>query len=140
LNPLEINVRTVEDTPHYRVDQVKVWSLGRYEPMLKLMLKIHGKLVFVRRYDMAEAEFRLPEHLKRLKETFEEGYFCIYGRGHPLEEFTDPLDETTYLYATEVEGVKRFCGNHRRYSAAFNYLVWSRELIEQIERRLREMM
>jgi len=140
LNLLEINVRTVEDTPLYRVDQVRVWSLGRYEDMLKLMLKINGKLVFVRRYDMAEAEFRLPEHLKRLKETFEKGYFCIYGRGHPLDEFSDPLDETTYLYNTEVEGVKRFGGNHREYSAAFNYLIWNRELIEEIERRLREVV
>ena len=106
MNPLEIHVRTVEDTPLYRVDQVRVWSLARYEDMLKLMLKINGKLVFVRRYDMAEAEFRLPEHLKRLRETFERGYFCIYGRGHPLEEFTDPLDDFTSLDDTEVEGLR----------------------------------
>ena len=140
MNPLEIHVRTVEDTPLYRVDQVRVWSLGRYEDMLKLMLKIHGKLVFVRRYDMAEAETKLREHLERLRETFDKGYLCLYGRGHPLEEFTDPLDEITSLDDTEAEGVKRFGGNHREYSAAFNYLIWNRELIEEIERRLREVV
>ena len=129
----EVCVRTVEDAPLYRVDEVRVWSLGRYEPMMKLMLKINGRLVFVRRYDMSEAEFKLPQHLKRLKETFEKGYFCIYGRGHPLEEFSDPLDDFTSLDDTEVQGVKRFGGNHKEYSAAFHYLIWNRELIEEIE-------
>jgi len=55
------------------IDQVKVWYFGRYEPMLKLMLKIGRRLVFVRRYDMTEAEFKLLKHLKRLRETFEKG-------------------------------------------------------------------
>ena len=56
----EVYVRTVEDTPLYRVDEVRFWSLGRYEPMMKLMLKINGELVFGRRYDKIEAEIVLP--------------------------------------------------------------------------------
>ena len=132
----EVYVRTVEDTPLYRIDEVKFWSLGRYELMKKLMLKINGKLVFVRRYDRAEEEFVLSKHLKQVESAFERGYFCLYGKGDPLKEFSDPLDDFTSLDDIEVQGVKRFGGNHRRYSAAFNYLIWNRELIEEIERRL----
>ena len=132
----EVYVRTVEDAPLYRVDEVRVWSLGRYELMKKLMLKINGKLVFVRRYDKIEAEIVLPEHLKQVKDAFERGYFCLYGKGDPLKEFSDPLEDFTRIEDTEVEGVKRFGGNHKRYSAAFHYLIWNRELIEEIEKRL----
>ena len=132
----EVYVRTVEDAPLYRVDEVRVWSLGRYEPMKKLMLKINGELVFVRRYDKIEAEIVLPEHLKQVKDAFERGYFCLRGKGDPLEEFSDPLEDLTKMEDTEVEGIKRFGGNHKRYSAAFDYLIWDRELIEEIEKRL----
>jgi len=94
-------------------------------------------LIFVRRYNTIKAELVLPEHLERFRKIFDKGYLCLYGRGHPLEEFTDPLDNFTSLDDTEVQGVKRFGGNHREYSAAFHYIIWSRELIEEIEKRLK---
>ena len=133
----EVYVRTVEDTPLYRVDEVKIWSSGQYKPMLELMLKINGGLVFVRRYDRVDAELVLPEHIKQVEGAFERGYFCLRGKGDPLEEFSDPLEDLTKMEDTEVEGVKRFSGDHRRYSGVFNYLIWNRELIEEIEKRLK---
>ena len=133
----EVYVRTVEDTPLYRVDEVKIWSSGRYKPMLELMLKINGRLVFVRRYDRVDAELVLPKHIKQVEEAFERGYFCLRGKGDPLKELSDPLLDFARMEDTEVEGVKRFSGDHKRYSAAFNYLIWNRELIEEIEKRLK---
>ena len=132
----EVYVRTVEDTPLYRVDEVKIWSSGRYKPMLELMLKVNGGLVFVRRYDRVDAELILPKHIKQVEDAFERGYFCLRGKGDPLKEFSDPLEDLTKIEDTEVEGVKRFSGNHKRYSAAFDYLIWDKELIEEIEKRL----
>ena len=36
-----------------------------------------------------------------------------------------------------LRGVKRFSGNHLKCSAAFHYIIWSRELIEEVEKRLK---
>ena len=74
---------------------------------------------------------------KQVRDAFEKGYFCLYGRGDPLKEFSDPLEDFTRIEDTEVPEVKRFGGNHREYSAVFHYLIWSREMIEEIERRLK---
>ena len=136
----EIFVKTVEETPQYRIDEVKVWVLWYgYKPMKKLYLKIDGKLIAVRRYDSIDEDSVLPRHLSQVEEAFKRGYFCLYGKGDPLEEFSDPLEDFTQLVdCPETPKVKRFWGNHKKYSAAFYYIVWNEKIIEEIKKRLNQ--
>ena len=135
-----IFVRTVKETSQYRIDEVKLWVLWHgYELRKELYLKIDGKLIFVRRYDSVDEDLILPKHLSQIEEAFRRGYFCIYGKGDPLEEFSDPLEDYTRLVdCSETPRVKRFCGNHKKYSAAFSYIIWNEKIIEEIKKRLNQ--
>jgi len=128
-------IRTIKETDAYRIDLVELESWGERKPMHRLILKINDEEVFVRRYDELDVKYDLPDHIRRIDPS--KGYFCLYGKGHPLDEFSDPLEEFTHI-SKHTNNVYSFVGNHKEYSGAFYYLVWDKELINKIKASLNE--
>ena len=127
---------TIVDKRNYRIDLVEIdsyWS--KPKDMYKLMIKVHGKLIFVIR--MEAWDF----YLKGLKDKGKgniqrKGYFYDYGKGKPLKEFDDSLRDFSYLSEKSNNGVFIFCGNHEEYSGAFRYYIWDKKLVSEIRKKL----
>ncbi len=141
MNIMETQLENLVNKPAYRIDKVNV-QFGTYtpEPMLKLMIKIGDAWVFVERKDIhygPKVEAMYLRDLTEMGESHKEdsGFFCVYGKGKPLDELQDQLNDATH-FGLLGEGVWTFAGNHEQYSGAFQYWVWDPKLIEQIKNSL----
>ena len=137
-------IKTLEETDTYRVDEVNLdycefWEKANYH-MKKLVLKIDGKEISVRRYDFVGYEENiLQTHIKHI--NLKRGYFCaysknVYGEGDPLDELLKgDLEDYTFIEENE-DGLWRFLGNHRTYSGAFMYFLWNKDIVDKITKAL----
>jgi len=131
----ETFVKTLEETDSYRVDLVDVEVWGERTRMYKLVLKVDGKEIPVQR---CHYDFELPDLIERIDNS--KGFYCNYGKGHPLAEFSDPLrlfeGGRPFTEVEKRDNVWVFCGNHKEYSGAFRYLIWDRKLAHEVIKRL----
>ena len=128
--------KNIVDRRNYRIDLVKIESYwSKPTDMYKLMIKVHGKLIFVIRKEAWD--FYLEELKNKGKGNIQgKGYFYDYGKGEPLKELEDSLRDITYLSEKSDNRVFTFCGNHEEYSGAFRYYIWDRKLVSEIRKKL----
>ena len=136
--------------PHYRIKRVNVQTFGPWESMYQLEVKIRGRWIFVVRehilLDTADGRSSALDRLKGKAGRFDSklGFYKIYGHhNHPLEEFDFKEgggfeDFTKLASPIGQKWLWAFHGNHKRYSAAFQYFIWDRTLAGEIRRRLNE--
>jgi len=136
--------------PHYRIKRVNVQVFGEsWTPLYQLEAKIRGLWIFiVREHIILDTDGGRRSALDRLKDKSERfasklGFFKIYGhQNHPLEEFDfkegGGFEDFTKLVSSDGQKwLWAFHGNHKHYSAAFQYLIWDRKLAGEIRRRLK---
>lgn len=133
LDPKVTFIETVEDTEKYRIDRVDVFMF-EHSVMLSLTIKVMGIEIKVRRWN------NWDHYLKQIKKKMstweeEDGFYFEHGRGHPLDEFEDDNFEW-FTKLTPKTGYHKFWGNHHRTGPAFSYIIWSKELVQEIEERL----
>ncbi len=132
----ETFIKTLIDKRSYRIDLVNIQSWGSPHKMYKLMVKVRKKLVFIIRREAWD--FYLKDLIAKAKtHRVKKGFFYDYGKGDPLKEFEDnDLEDFTFLSKKGKDGTYVFCGNHKKYSGAFRYHIWSRKLASQIRQKL----
>jgi hypothetical protein len=129
----------VEETDNHKITIVTIHSYwDKPRKMYKLYIK-YGETWFSWRR-ATHAEYGLRE-LQELAEQYnpDEGFFMTHGVGHPLREFNDkqigehtykgiPLEWFTHLAKDDSDLYWNFGGNHRNYSGAFGYKIFSKNL------------
>lgn len=124
----------IEESEKHKITIVETRCLS-YSPekMYKLYIKAKDKWFSFRRATYASYGLR---ELQSLAERYDpkEGFFCTHGVGRPLKEFDDredglkalPLEPFTSL--TNQGAYWSFGGNHKNYSGAFGYKIFSQNL------------
>lgn len=136
--------------PHYRIKRVNVQSFGPWTPLYQLEAKIRGRWIFIVRehiiLDTDDGRRSALDRLKNKSERFDSklGFYKVYGhQNHPLEEFDFKEGGGFENFTKLVSSVGQkwlwaFHGNHKHYSAAFQYFIWDRKIAGEIRRRLKE--
>ena len=129
----------VEESPKHVITVVEIDSPGwDRELMYKLYIKTCDDRWFSFRR-AAFADYGLRE-LQGLVERYnpDDGFFCTHGKGRPLKEFDDeddglkalPLEPFTSLENTGEYWA--FSGNHKHYSGAFGYKIFSKNIAQWV--------
>ena len=137
-------LEVIEESDKHKITVVEIDhpSFGEYgKKMYKLYIKANDKWFSFRRasYGCGKYFYGLRE-LQKLAENYnpEEYFFCTHGVGAPLKKFDyNPYPEREDTKALPLEPFTHlencgsywsFGGNHRNYSGAFGYKIFSKNL------------
>jgi len=150
------DIKILKQTNNYRITLCYVSVFGNGERKERLEIKIKNKWVFVQNYYHFNDEKNFEkysdalEHAKRFNPK--QGWFKNYGQGTPLDQFKksfkysfskdsqttvkdfEILENFTEIF--KVGNIWQFHGNHRKISAAFQFLIWDKKLKKEIEKIL----
>jgi len=133
-------IEVIEESSKHRITVVEIDhpNFGEYGvKMYKLYIKACDKWFSFRRATYADYGLR---ELQKLAENYnlDEYFFCVHGVGAPLKEFDyDPYPDNPETSALPLESFTwlencgeywSFGGNHRSFSGAFVYKIFSKNL------------
>lgn len=150
------DIKVLKQTSNYRITLCNVSVFSDGENMERLELKIKNKWVFVQNYYHFSDEKDFEKHSDALDHAKrfnpKQGWFKNYGPGTPLDQFKksfkfsfskdyqtkvkdfEILEDMTEIY--KVGNIWQFHGNHKKISAAFQFLIWDNKLKKEIEKIL----
>ncbi len=152
------DIKILKETENYKITlcNVSAWFSSEGEEMERLELKIKNKWVFVKNYYHHQHEKDFEKYSQALEKAKQfnpnQGWFKVYGQGHPLDQF-----KTIFNYkfsndsSIEIKGfdqlanftsinryghIWQFWGNHTKVSAVFSFLIWDNKLKASIDKKL----
>ena len=152
------DIKILKETKNYRITLCNISTWGSDKLMERLELKIKGKWIFVQNYYHFKDEKDFEEYSDALSHAKQfnpkKGWFKNYGQGSPLDQFKKTIKfrfskegslydvknfdqlEHSFTELEKTEHVWTFHGNHKKISAAFQFLVWNTELKNKIRKTL----
>ena len=136
----------IEQSFKHKITSVDIQIFSdKPEKMYKLYIKANEKWHSFRR--ARYTDYGLKE-LKNLVNKYnpETKFFCTHGVGNPIKEFNDREDglkATPFESITSIENVGdywSFIGNHKNYSMAFGYKIFSEDLANIVNKLLQHSL